>query len=227
MHAALRPTFHRAFAVFSLCLALLQPAISLGGALPASSALPLVGSALPAVGSALPAVATEWNIDQLMQLLATAKPGRATFVEKKYMAILDRPVESSGELHYTPPDRIEKRTIKPKPETMLVEGGVLTVERGSQKHTLQLSEYPELAGLIDSIRGTLAGDRKALERSYKLKLQGDAERWTLSLFPTDPKMATSVHLIRIAGSRDDVRRIEVIQTDGDRSLMTINRVVSQ
>jgi outer membrane lipoprotein-sorting protein len=220
MHAALRPTFHRAFAVFSLCLALLQPAISLGGALAASSALPAATN-----GSA--ELATEWNIDQLMQSLATAKPGRATFVEKKYMAILDRPVESSGELHYTPPDRLEKRTIKPKPETMLVEGGVLTVERGNQKHTLQLSEYPELAGLIDSIRGTLAGDRKALERSYKLKLQGDAERWTLSLFPTDPKMATSVHLIRIAGSRDDVRRIEVIQTDGDRSLMTINRVVSQ
>jgi hypothetical protein len=217
MHAALRSTFHRAFAVFSLCLAVLQPAE--GNAAPVTLPAATNGSAEP--------VAAEWNIDQLMQLLATAKPGRATFVEKKYLAILDRPVESSGELHYTPPDRLEKRTVKPKPETMLVEGGVLTVERGGQKHTLQLSEYPELAGLIDSIRGTLSGNRNALERSYKLKLEGGAERWTLLLFPTDSRMATAIHLIRIAGNRGDVRRIEVIQTDGDRSLMTINRVVSQ
>jgi len=122
------------------------------------------------------------------------------------------------------PDRLEKRTFKPKPEAMLVEGGVLTFQRGQQKHTVQLAQYPELTGFIDSIRGTLAGDRKTLERSFRLKLEGQSERWLLTLTPTNPKMATSVHLIRIAGLRDDVRSIEVIQTDGDRSLMNIERM---
>jgi len=168
--------------------------------------------------------AADWNIDALMTSLAQVKPGRATFTEKKTISLLDRPVESSGELSYSPPDRLEKRTLKPKPEAMLVEGGVLTFQRGQQKHTVQLAEYPELTGFIDSIRGTLAGDRKTLERSFRLKLEGPAERWLLTLTPTNPKMATSVHLIRIAGLRDDVRSIEVIQTDGDRSLMNIERM---
>jgi Outer membrane lipoprotein carrier protein LolA-like len=170
------------------------------------------------------ASAADWNVDQLMQSLAQAKPGRASFVEKKYIAMLERPIESSGELSYSAPDRLEKRTARPKPETMVVEGGVLVFERGAQKHTVQLAEYPELAGFIDSIRGTLAGDRKALERAFRLKLEGAPERWTLLLLPTDAKMATTVHLIRIAGVRDSVRSIEVIQTDGDRSLMTIERI---
>jgi outer membrane lipoprotein-sorting protein len=170
--------------------------------------------------------AADWDVDRLMQSLAKAKSGRATFVEKKYLAMLDRPVESSGDLLYSAPDRLEKRTVKPKPETMLVEGGVLVIERGSQKLTAQLQEYPELGGFIDSIRGTLAGDRKALERAFKLKLEGGAERWILTLFPTDAKMATAIHLIRIAGSGDNVRSIEIIQTDGDRSMMAIVRVVS-
>lgn len=170
------------------------------------------------------ASAADWNVDQLMQSLARAKPGRASFVEKKYIAMLDRPIESSGELSYNAPDRLEKRTARPKPETMVVEGGVLVFERGTRKHTVQLAEYPELAGFIDSIRGTLAGDRKALERAFRLKLEGTPERWTLLLLPTDAKMANTVHLIRIAGVRDNVRSIEVIQTDGDRSLMTIERI---
>lgn len=193
--------FHRTLAAISLAMAMLQPAIL---------------------------AAAEWDIDQLMQSLAKAKPGHATFVEKKYIAMLDRPLESSGELLYTAPDRLEKRTLKPKPESMQVDGNVLVIERGSKKkHTLQLQDYPELASFIDSIRGTLAGDRMALERSYKLTLEGGIEHWTLLLSPRDAKMATIVQQIRIAGSRNNVLSIDVIQTDGDHSLMTIDRVASQ
>ncbi len=172
-------------------------------------------------------MAGEWDIDQLMQSLAKAKPGRASFVEKKYVAMLERPLESSGELLYIVPDHFEKQTFKPKPESMLVDGNVLVIERGKKKHTLQLPDYPELASFIDSVRGTLAGDRKALERSYKLKLEGSNERWTLILSPTNEKMAKMVQHIRIMGSRDNVLSIDVIQTDGDHSLMTVDRLESQ
>lgn len=171
--------------------------------------------------------AAGWDIDQLMQGLAKMKSGRATFTEKKTMSMLDRPLESSGELQYSAPDRLEKRTLKPSPETMVVEGDTLVLQRGRQKHTVQLQEYPEIAGFIDSIRGTLAGDRKALERTFRLKLDGAAERWNLSLTPNDAKLAANIHLIRIGGSREHVRTIEIIQTDGDRSLMTIARIEAQ
>lgn len=179
------------------------------------------------LASAAPALAAEWSIDALMASLAKAKSGRATFVEKKYMSILERPVESSGELLYTAPDRLEKRTVKPRAETMLVDGDMLSIERGRQKHSVQLQEYPELAGFIESIRGTLAGDRKALERVYQLSLEGDAERWTLNLRPSDIRMAVNIHRIQITGSRDIVRGIEITQTDGDRSVMTIKPVAAQ
>jgi len=106
--------------------------------------------------------AAELDVGQLMQGLAQTRSGHAAFTEKKFIAMLDKPVESSGELFYSAPDRLEKRTIKPKPESMILDSGTLVIERGRQKHTLQLQDYPELAAVIDSIRGTLAGDRKAL-----------------------------------------------------------------
>ncbi|MES2000283.1 MAG: LolA-related protein [Pseudomonadota bacterium] len=173
---------------------------------------------LPTLGHA-----ADWDIDQLMRGLAQTRAGHASFVEKKSIAMLDQPVESSGELFYTAPDRLEKRTVKPKPETMLVEGDNLVIERGRQKYRLQLQDYPELAAFIDSIRGTLAGDRKALERTYQLSLEGSASAWTLQLVPINAKMKQVVARIRISGVRDEVRSIDISQTDGDSSQMRIEK----
>ena len=170
--------------------------------------------------------AVEWDIDRLMRGLAQIRSDHASFVEKKFIAMLDKPVESSGDLFYTAPDRLEKRTLKPKPESMTVDAGTLVMERGRQVHRLQLQDYPELAAFIDSIRGTLAGDRKALERNYRLSLEGTAERWTLQLLPLDEKMRAVVARVRIAGARDAVRSVEITQADGDSSLMLIEKLAT-
>ena len=170
--------------------------------------------------------AAGWDIDQLMRGLAQTRSDHAGFVEKKFIAMLDKPVESSGELFYTAPDRLEKRTLKPKPESMTVDADTLVIERGRQVHRLQLQDHPELAAFIDSIRGTLAGDRKALERNYRMSLGGTAERWTLQLLPLDEKMQAVVKRIRIAGARDAVRSVEITQADGDSSLMLIEKLAT-
>ncbi len=162
-----------------------------------------------------------WDLDQLMRALASTSSGHASFIEKKNIAVLDKPVESSGELFYTAPDRLEKRTLKPKPESMLLEKDKLTVEQRGKKHVLSLQSYPEIAAFIDSIRGTLAGDRKALEKSYKLSLSGSQEDWKLNLLPSQDKMKKVVSSIMISGANQLVQTIEIKQADGDSSVMTI------
>jgi hypothetical protein len=168
--------------------------------------------------------AAEWSIDDLMHGLAQIRSDHSSFVEKKFIAMLDKPVESSGELFYTAPDYLEKRTIKPKPESMILDHATLVVERGRQKHQLQLPDHPELAAFVDSIRGTLAGDRRALERNYRLNLEGTAQRWTLQLLPLDEKVQAVVKRIVITGVRDVVRSVEITQADGDSSVMRIEKL---
>jgi len=178
------------------------------------------------LGFSLSAQAAQFTISQLMGALANNKHGAASFSEKKFISILDQPVESSGELLFIAPARLEKRTLKPKAETLVLDGDVLTIERRRRKHVLQLKDYPELAGMIESIRATLAGDRKALERVYHLTLRGDSERWTLVLIPLDAKVGGAVARIRIEGVQDDVRTVEILQSDGDRSLMSIQKITA-
>jgi outer membrane lipoprotein-sorting protein len=167
------------------------------------------------------------DLDRLMGALAQRKHGHVTFVEKKFVAVLDRPIESSGELLYDAPDRLEKKTLKPKPETLVLQGGTVTAERGRRHYVLELKQYPQVVPLIESIRATLAGDRAALERVFKVDFSGPFEQWKLVLVPLDSQLSKSVKEIHIQGERDVIHTIEILEADGDRSLLTIGAEVGQ
>ena len=190
----------RGFAVFLLALA--------------------VVSASPARSADAPAT---WNVETLMQQLSEVKQSQARFVERKYLKVLKAPLELSGTLTYTKPGRLEKRTLKPKPETLTVADDQLTLENPArnERRVLKLRDYPVLWGFVESIRATLGGDIKALERFYRVELEGNAAKWQLYLVPRDRKMNEVISLIRIDGSQARLDTIEVQEARGDRSVMKI------
>jgi Outer membrane lipoprotein carrier protein LolA-like len=161
------------------------------------------------------------DLDAVMGLLAMRQHGRVEFIEQQFLAVLDHPVESSGELRYDAPDHLEKRTLLPRPENLVLAGGELTVERGGRRHVLDMHRYPQIQPFVESIRATLAGDRRALEQLFHVELTGSVERWSLVLVPLDRQLAKTVKQVQIDGSRDQLLRIEIRQADGDRSLMTL------
>jgi outer membrane lipoprotein-sorting protein len=158
---------------------------------------------------------------QLLQMLAKNRASQADFVDRKYLSSLDRPLESSGELIYTAPSRLEKRTTKPKPETMIVDGDTLSIERNGTRRSISLSSYPEVAAFTESIRATLAGDLTALSRDYRVTVDGTQSQWRLTLLPSDQKIAAFVSRITINGRDDRMESFEVLQADGNRSVTTI------
>ena len=182
------------------------------------------GAAAGAGGAAEPGGAAP--LDQLLQLLAQRRHGHVTFTEVHELAVLDRPLQSSGELLYDAPERLEKRTLQPKPEDLLLDHGVLAVQRGNRRRVLPLRDYPQVVPFVESIRATLAGDRAALERYFTLHFSGSLADWTLELVPKDATLARAVQHVRIGGARDAIRTVEIRQSDGDASLLTIGPEVS-
>jgi hypothetical protein len=159
-----------------------------------------------------------------MREFATIRPARLRFAETKYLKMLDRPIEPSGTLSYDAPSRLQKLTLAPKRERMLVEQDKITLETGARpkRRVISITDYQLLCAIIESIRATLAGDLATLERFYRVELEGDADRWRLRLEPADTKTKSVVHVIRISGSGGEIA-VEVEQTDGDRSVMTMVR----
>ena len=160
-----------------------------------------------------------------MTALAARKHGHVHYTERQFLAVLDRPLESSGELLYDAPDRLEKRTLKPKPESMVLERGVVTVQRGRRKTVLDLREYPQIMPFVESIRATLAGDTTALERVFTMNFTGSFDDWQLALVPRDAKLKGTVQQVLLQGRRDDILTVETLVADGDRSMLTIGTPV--
>jgi Outer membrane lipoprotein carrier protein LolA-like len=164
----------------------------------------------------------EWRLADLMRDLRAVRAVRATFVETKYLNALSAPLELSGRLVYRAPDRLEKHTLKPVDERLLLEGDLLTIEDSKRRRSLRLERNPPVRAFVESIRSTLAGDLQTLQRFYDVDFSGDRGRWRLVLAPTDADMQSLVREIRISGHHAWVGTIEIVDAGGDRSVMTIS-----
>lgn len=170
-----------------------------------------------------PANASDWNLDVLMEQLAQRSSGQATFSETKFLAVLDEPIEQTGTLAFAP-GRLEKFTQRPHPERMTVIGDLLTVEIGPERkqRQLRLHRYPALWGFVEGLRATLTGNLEVLRRFYQIELHGSVGDWELVMVPSQSEMAAVVRLVSIRGGLGRIAVIELVQTNGDRSVMRIS-----
>ena len=162
-----------------------------------------------------------------MQSLAQVKAASSQFVERKMLHMLSEPLIASGTLLYVAPDQVEKTTVSPTRERLAVKGDTLTFEGGSsdRPRTVSLKEQPEIEGIVEGIRATLAGDLPTLSRFYAVQLRGDATAWELVLEPKEPKLKRFIKSIRISGSGNVIRAVNTAEADGDYSEMSVVEIV--
>jgi hypothetical protein len=173
--------------------------------------------------AALPAHAA-FGFEQLMGTLSQRRSGEAKFVEQRFVSVLDQTLTYTGTLTFSAPDRLARHTLTPRPESFVVEGNQLTLQRGERVRRVALDSVPELAAMVEAMRGTLSGDASALQRYFKPTVEGRASRWTLTLVPLDNRLLGVVRQLRIDGYQAEVRVVELQLADGDRSVMTIEPV---
>jgi outer membrane lipoprotein-sorting protein len=173
------------------------------------------------------AAAAGFDLPALMQLLATVRSGEATFVERREVAVLDRTVMTSGRLSFEAPDTFVRENLKPQRERVAVVGNMLTMSRGDRTRSVALDSLPEASVIIEAIRGTLTGNRDALQKVFEASVSGNAERWSLELVPRDARLRAQVTTVRVSGRQAEVREMQVMMPDGDRSTMTIEPVLGK
>ncbi len=187
-----------------------------------------------ALALALPSLAVHaqapFDIVQLMRTLAQVKAGEATFTETRSVAMLERSLQSSGRLSFEAPDSFVRETLKPRREKIAVVGNQVTMSMGSgtgtRSRTVPLDSVPEAAVIMEAIRGTLTGNRDAIERNFTPTVSGTPQRWTLELKPREPRLRELVISVRLAGEKALVREVTVAMADGDKSVMTIEPITA-
>lgn len=171
-----------------------------------------------------PVPAAEWSLEALMASLATVPSVEATFHERKDMAVLQSPLEMTGVLRYRAPDELQKEVLHPEPVRYAIAADRVIIEQpDGRREEFSLDQYPLLRVLTESMRATLAGDLATLQRFYRVQLSGEAANWQLLLEPLDADVARRVAAIVIQGADHAVLGVETIESNGDRSVITISQ----
>jgi outer membrane lipoprotein-sorting protein len=157
-----------------------------------------------------------------MNAMHQVRSSTARFAETRYLHLLNQAQRSSGRLIYVAPSWLQKETAEPQPARLTINGDRLTIERqGERTREISLQDYPEIGGLVESVRATLAGDLPALTRHFTISLAGDDNGWTLTLTPREAKLREMVATIVIQGERNTVRDVRTMEADGDRTDMAV------
>jgi outer membrane lipoprotein-sorting protein len=167
-----------------------------------------------------------FDLAQLMQTLAQVRAGEASFTEKRSVAILERTLESSGRMSFEAPDTFVRETLKPRREKIAIVGNTVTMSLGTRSRSVPLDSVPEAAVIMEAVRGTLTGNREAIERNFTASVGGTAQRWSLELKPREPRLRELVIAVRLRGEKASVREVSVAMADGDRSVMTLEPLVA-
>jgi Outer membrane lipoprotein carrier protein LolA-like len=183
-------------------------------------ALDCAAAAAIAIALAGPALALEPA--EVLAALARVERSEATFEETRHIAALTAPVIRRGTLRYVRPTEIEMVVQSPVPERVRVVGATLTIEGRNGVRELRLADMPAIAGWVESVRATLAGDGTALARHFTVRATGDMARWQLDLTPLSTELAALVTRVTISGMNAQIGRIDVIEASGDRSVMVVS-----
>jgi hypothetical protein len=161
------------------------------------------------------------ELEQLLHLFGQRSHAEARFEQSQYLAALTRPLQSTGTLSYRAPDHLEQRIETPRPQLLVLDHGVLSMQLGRHRHSVPLADYPQLAPLLDSLRALLAGDLTTLQQRFELQLDGPLTQWQLRLTPRPATQPSQLREIRMRGDQAQISEVQLEQQDGDHSVMHI------
>jgi hypothetical protein len=131
---------------------------------------------------------------------------------------------SRGTLSYLRPDRLEKIVVSPHKERIALHGDRLTIDSAAAgRREIELGAGASgIAALIEAVRATRAGDLARLERDFDVIVSGTLDDWQLRLKPRAADVGQYVSAVGIWGSGPSLRRVEVWEASGDRTVMDID-----
>lgn len=163
-------------------------------------------------------------VEQLGKIITGVPDHTAKFHETRRLTLLSEPVELEGRLVFHAPDRLEKHTLVPQREDLVVDGQWVNVSLPDQNTEMRfnIADDPVLHGLLFSLQSLLNGKPENLSRIFTLEAWGDSSHWTLRLKPVSAEMKKRLQILRVTGEGRWLRTIELWETSGDYMIMTID-----
>lgn len=172
-----------------------------------------------------PEPAAPMTQERVLERLQRVPGLSARFREEKRMTLLVAPLVSEGTLHFAPPGRFARHTVRPARQSIVVEGQRLHFGDARGRQDIDLAANPAVRMFVDGFVSILAGDARALRKTYDLRFRaGDGLTWTMVLSPKLAPVDKFIARITIHGDDVVLREIETVEVGGDVTTMTFTEV---
>jgi outer membrane lipoprotein-sorting protein len=187
------------------------------------------GAAAANPAAASPAAASDHAAPLTLDALLTRFRGvvglSAHFHEEKRIALLAQPLISEGTVHYAPPGKIARHTLTPSSSSVVLDGTTLRFGDGTTERSIDVASSPVVRAFVDSFLAVLAGDRAALERSFKVDFHSPGgQKWELVLVPREASLTGILREIRFTGDGLVLSQMRIREASGDEGLTTFSEV---
>ena len=184
----------------------------------------LAGASLAAAGE----VEDAPTLDQLLEGMASSSGVVTLFRESRTLSLLVLPLESSGLLYFSPPNRMARFTFEPAVSSLIIDGERLRVREGESGEVVDLTGNPMAHVFVDNFIVLFNGDGESLRERYHVQIAGEpgAEAWSLALAPRSAPLEDVIEGITLFGDARGITRMEMRSRDGDTTtthLETIDR----
>jgi hypothetical protein len=167
--------------------------------------------------------ASNCTISQMLAMRAKVQEGSATFTQERRIHYVRDPLSSAGRLRFVAPDHLEMIVEKPQPESFIYDDGVLSFDRADGKSGGQISVHSDLllSAMFSGLVGTLSGNEDELRRAFFVEFSAVGCNWRMRLTPKSKRVSERVQRIDLKGRDQHLDEVEILQANGDRSLLRI------
>lgn len=172
------------------------------------------------------------SMERLFEALQKLPGIEARFKEEKHLRLLALPIESEGVLYFHKDGYLLRKITKPSPSSIRITPEALFIDEDDKQQRVPLSSHQDVAHMVQSFLWILAGDLESLRAHFRMEFQahdktqtqGVPDHWTLKLHPTHTRVKKLLKSVTVRGSGVEVKEITVEESEGDRTVTTIESV---
>lgn len=155
------------------------------------------------------------TIDPVFALLKLERLS-CSFNEEKHVALLAKPLRSTGTIFFDRERGIARTTLTPKPQQVIVTKTMLRIKKDKRVEEIPLDKSKDLKAFAMIFPTLLRGDRAELEKSFTIGLYGsDAAWWALTFTPKTASLKKLVRSVTVFGHKTALVSLQVIEASGD------------
>jgi len=138
------------------------------------------------------------------------------FSEEKHVALLAKPLVSTGTIYFDRDKGIARIQATPKPQKVVLTKTTLRITKGDKVEDIPLDKSKDLQAFALIFPTLLRGERAELEKTFDIALYGsDADWWAVTFAPKTDSLKKLVKRVVVFGHKADVVSLQIAEASGD------------